>query len=111
MNLNLEIMKQIIIKVKLQKGYHLRDIIEEDSSDLGRFHNVTDYEILQSRKTIKAKALRNKGTDKWYRWHTNVETWLPDDIFLCYTDDATVKHFSGILPSDAELIDIEILLP
>jgi hypothetical protein len=59
-------------------------------------------EILRNQPVIKAKALRKRGTDKWY-YGSETLVMEVDDLLPYYNEIPT------ILPEDAELIDIEII--
>lgn len=78
---------------------------------------IADHEA--SKTVIKAKALRKKGTDKWYQidyvalddgnfpFRTRR---LPDLWHDEYRKDGIGFVAESNLPSDAELIDIEIIV-
>ena len=58
---------------------------------------------------IKAKALRKKGTDKWYCVGTEKHHWFEDDLPELYPID--LKDWIDVdTPEDAELIDITIVI-
>jgi len=65
---------------------------------------------------IKAKALRKNGTNEWYQSPIDeglYHWWLsafPEVLSTEANLDQLIAHYSD-LPSDAELIEIEILLP
>jgi hypothetical protein len=59
--------------------------------------------ILQSKIVIKAKALRKRGTNLWY-YGSETLVMEVDDLLPYYNEIPT------ILPEDAELIDIEIIV-
>jgi hypothetical protein len=66
-------------------------------------------------KTIKAKSLRKKGTNKWY-WDSGEDTivWselsIPNVMQLDITIEEIERYYSNPLPGDAELVEITILL-
>lgn len=77
---------------------------------MGQYNEGLDkaISILKSTPCIKAKALRKKGTDKWYDFDTYEDNWKSDEhTIICSTSVAKIIN----MPSDAELITIQILLP
>ena len=67
-------------------------------------------EILRSVSVIKAKALRKKGTDMWYEF--GMVNYREVQTPQLWPHHLTIGFFSvSNLPADAELVDIEILLP
>jgi hypothetical protein len=57
--------------------------------------------------SIRAKALRKKGTDKFYGFHAGEEKWMIMKWFPVYLGRTLKMHFTRLEP-DAELVDIEI---
>jgi hypothetical protein len=67
----------------------------------------------RGKKTIKAKALRKKGTGEWY-WPGIGKSWdmlpFPNNQSITDTMDEIDEYYSGNVPTDAELIDITIIV-
>ena len=55
---------------------------------------------------IKAKALKKKGTDKFY-FEGSYGDWKISNIPVIYNNTSLIKQF---IPSDAEIVDIEIIV-
>ena len=63
-------------------------------------------------KTIKAKALRKKGTDEFYYWHPAADKWRSGgNYFPVYLGETKKSDFlTQLFPNDAELVEIEIIV-
>ena len=58
-------------------------------------------------KTIKAKALRKKGTDWWYWYDFPRDRYLPSELPELVS---SAEELSSNTPTDSELIDITIII-
>lgn len=70
---------------------------------------------------IHAKALRKRGTDKWYHYEDigkDIGGWMTCQLPKLLADTATMKDYKALSkkglvikpPPDAELIDIKIII-
>ena len=68
---------------------------------------LESYHAAQLDSGIKAKALRKKGTERyyWYLWGSFIEA----DAILPFNEDL-LKKVIGKLPPHAELVDITIIV-
>jgi hypothetical protein len=61
----------------------------------------------QENPTIKAKALKKKGTDEWYEYDPYRMSYIISDM---PEPDGTIIMSEDILPADAELVNITIIV-
>lgn len=61
-----------------------------------------------SKKVIKCKALRKKGTREWY--NLDGQMMLIPELYLSQTTMREIREDYINVPTDAELVDIEIIV-
>lgn len=104
-------LQSLIERVEGRKTPNSRD-------DLDAMYNNTlneVIEILKSTPCIQAKALRKKGTGKWYAINHSKYWFLKKYPDLWHIEFHTLEGIESAvesnLPYDAELVTVEILLP
>lgn len=95
--------------IAYDNGLSVKFSIGNQSFTLAPVQDIEDATFLQHQleeafklNVIKAKALRKKGTDKWYYFATDGR------FYPSRTIDIEAGRTLTTPPSDAELVDIEI---
>jgi hypothetical protein len=100
-------MKDLIQKIEAEI------LSNSDGKPVSQGYNAglnTALEILRSQKTIRAKALRKKGTNEFYYLDGQDLEWIDWGVPIPYDGDFDSDKEDGDLPEDAELINITIII-